>query len=146
MAAGGIIDLAASICHAVLRAFVAFAAALTGAVLSATGMAMMNDVFYGRSGHRILGALLAGVPTEVNAGLLLVLPPGFGFLYAISYSSGQEGQKSDRSRLARAVFAGFVAGLVLGILASPAPGPYGASIDDHDITDKVNRHKNSSEL
>mmetsp|Transcript_115242 Transcript_115242/g.325655 ORF Transcript_115242/g.325655 Transcript_115242/m.325655 type:complete len:193 (-) Transcript_115242:54-632(-) len=122
-----------------VRTALALAFVVAGAFLSATAYALLNDVAYGHALHRWLAGVLGSIPAPLTYAPMVVLPPLLGVNCAAECCCRGRRQQGGRracgccTPLLRAAFAGVIAGVLLGVLASKVPGPYYRGVIDNDI-------------
>lgn len=123
---GLILEAASLTLRCVVAIIVAFLAAACGCAL----VADINSLLYGLEAHQTWSALVAHVPSQAISFAILVLPS------VCCWCCLQPGG-GRCLRWQNSCVAALVAGLLLGVLAGPPPGPYMAHVRDADLREET---------
>eukprot|EP00928_Gymnodinium_smaydae_P017765 TRINITY_DN16790_c0_g1_i1.p3 TRINITY_DN16790_c0_g1~~TRINITY_DN16790_c0_g1_i1.p3 ORF type:complete len:142 (+),score=28.67 TRINITY_DN16790_c0_g1_i1:128-553(+) len=130
----GLASALASVCCFLLRLAVALICTVASAGGTAFVVVVLNDDNYGQPWHYAFAQAFVPLPPAVSSGLLLTLPPLAAALCATSRCNGGKAGRCGCCRpIVRAALAGLVGGVLVGLLASNRPGPYGNGVRDADI-------------
>eukprot|EP00434_Breviolum_minutum_P039974 symbB.v1.2.035512.t1/scaffold4801.1/size34592/2 len=120
-----------------LRCGVTLVVACLAAACGCAFMADTNSFFYGLEVHKTYSDLVAYVPSEVLSLAILVLPSVCCWCCLQGTSSMEaRSPRCFRSWL-NSCTAALVAGLLLGVVAGPPPGPYMAHVKDADLREET---------
>mmetsp|Transcript_52024 Transcript_52024/g.97321 ORF Transcript_52024/g.97321 Transcript_52024/m.97321 type:complete len:151 (-) Transcript_52024:42-494(-) len=118
------------------RCLVSLALTVVATVIGCGTVTDLNALCYGHQAHQRFSQLLEPIPGQISSLLILVLPAAICWLYMTDEEP--EGRCARRlDAWLRSGMAAFAAGLMLGVLAGPPPGPY-AHFQDVDLSHEVN--------
>eukprot|EP00439_Symbiodinium_sp_Y106_P027542 s2808_g3.t1 len=127
--------LSASVAISVIvRCLLLFVLTAAAAVCGCAVMADLNMLCYGNEAHRLASEFLAVVPRQVTSLAILVLPPLCCWLCV--KGAGPVPGLLRGSRLTTGCGGALAAGMLIGVLAGPLPGPY-AFFQDVDVRDEM---------
>ncbi|CAE7842887.1 CMD1 [Symbiodinium sp. KB8] len=125
----GILRASVAVCVGLVRCLLLFVLTAAAAVCGCAVMADLNTLCYGNEAHRLASEFLAVVPRQVRSLAIIVLPPLCCWLCV----KGLKGSGGSRWTGCGAALA---AGMLIGVLAGPLPGPY-AFFQDVDVRDEM---------